>query len=468
MILLVLAAFGLIAGVTILQYREEVAAYHRDRLERKEDAIREHINYVLRTTTFDVVPKNIPYIFRDKIYEIANIHNLQINLYDLNGNLLKTSKESFATDTLVTKVKDSILMRVKNAADKRYVVQKVENNQIFQSSYSYLTDAKFKPLLILNIPYLQEEDFIQREHYEFLKRLGQVYLFMLIIAVALSYFISSYITKSLKSVSDKMYKIRLGGRDQKITVKQAGVEIYNLVTAYNSMVDKLEESAAKLAVGERENAWREMAKQVAHEIKNPLTPMRLSVQSLEHRFDPSDPEAKRKISDFCKSMIQQIDTMSSIASAFSNFSDMPAQKNETINVVKVVKLALEIFDEQYILFKPSTDKITAKFDRTQLIRIVTNLVKNGIQAVSEGTTPKILVQLDQNANEVILTVSDNGVGITEDNKNKVFEPQFTTKSSGMGLGLAMVKNIVESKKGKISFVSKPGKGTVFTVVIPKD
>ncbi|PJB13172.1 MAG: two-component sensor histidine kinase [Flavobacteriales bacterium CG_4_9_14_3_um_filter_40_17] len=467
MIVLVLAAFVLIAIVTIIQYKEEVSDYHKDRLERKEEAIKENINYVIRTTTFEVVTNQIPLIFKDKIFEIANIHNLQINLYDLEGKLLKSSKESFSIDSIQQIIPPDVLKKLINNPDKRYVDKIIDGKRVFQSSYSYLTDTKFKPLAILNIPYLEEEDFIAREHYDFLARLGQVYLFMLIIAILFAYLISTYITKSLKTISDKMYRVRIGERNQKIEVRHAGEEIHNLVSAYNSMVDQLEESAAKLAAGEREHAWREMAKQVAHEIKNPLTPMRLSVQSFEYRFNPEDPDVKEKTIDFCRSLIQQIDTMNAIASAFSNFSNMPAQNSELINMAKVVKLALDIFSEDYIRFQIDSDNIPIKFDRTQMIRIVTNLVKNGTQAVSEINQPKILVQIQEKQDAVILTVSDNGIGISELNRDRVFEPQFTTKTSGMGLGLAMVKTIIENYGGTISFVSKPEKGTVFTVVLPK-
>ena len=236
------------------------------------------------------------------------------------------------------------------------------------------------------------------------------------------------------------------------------------------MIDELEESAVKLATSEREQAWREMAKQVAHEIKNPLTPMRLSVQSFQRKFNPEDTDINQKVDEFSKTLIQQIDTMSSIASAFSNFAKMPAQQNETLNVVKIVKLALDIFNEDYIQFKADDDEIIAKFDRTQLIRVVTNLVKNGIQAIPENSnkTPEVIVEVKNANNFVHIIVSDNGKGITEENKPKVFEPKFTTKSSGMGLGLAMVKNIVETYNGNITFTSQEGLGTSFKVSFPKE
>lgn len=234
------------------------------------------------------------------------------------------------------------------------------------------------------------------------------------------------------------------------------------------MIDELEASAVKLATSEREQAWREMAKQVAHEIKNPLTPMRLSVQSFQRKFDPSDENIHQKVDEYSNTLIQQIDTMSSIASAFSNFAKMPAQKSENLNVIHIVKLALDIFNEDYISFEAEKEEIIAKFDRTQLIRVVTNLVKNSIQAIpEEKENPRIKVAVFSVGDEVKITVEDNGNGIAEDTKSKIFEPKFTTKSSGMGLGLAMVKNIVETFKGSITFTSQEGKGTTFTVAFPK-
>ena len=287
-------------------------------------------------------------------------------------------------------------------------------------------------------------------------------------AVGLAYILSKYITKSLKTISDKINATRLERRNQKIEIDSATEEISTLVNSYNSMIDELEESAVKLATSEREQAWREMAKQVAHEIKNPLTPMRLSVQSFQRKFDPSDENIHQKVDEYSKTLIQQIDTMSSIASAFSNFAKMPAQKNEMLNVVEIVNLSLDIFNEDYIEFSSNKKKIIAKFDRTQLIRVVTNLIKNGIQAIPEGKSPKIVVKVQEENEQVEITVSDNGIGISEENKPKIFEPKFTTKTSGMGLGLAMVKNIMETYNGNITFTSELEKGTTFRVSFPKE
>lgn len=469
MILLVLGASILIVGVTVYQYKLESEAYHRERLERKEQAIRENIKFVLESTTHVVSTEKMPVILKEggKIYEISQVHDMQIHVYDLEGRLLIKSNESFFRDTSNVQIPQHILEKLEASSKKRFLRKSEVNGQKFQSSYTYLNDNQFKPLAILYLPYLQDDEMLNKDLNDFLILMGEVYLFMLVLAILMSYFLSKYITKSLKLVSEKIVQTRLDKRNQKIEVENASEEIYTLVAAYNSMIDELEESAVKLATGEREQAWREMAKQVAHEIKNPLTPMRLSVQSFQRNFNPNDPNIDQKVKEYSDTLIHQIDTMSAIASAFSNFAKMPAQQNEILNVPKIVKLALDIFNENYIVFSSEKEEILAKFDRTQLIRVVTNLVKNATQALQDVEDPRILVRVEEQGEMVCIIVSDNGIGIAEENTEKVFEPKFTTKSSGMGLGLAMVKNLVETYGGSITFTSKRNKGTIFTVKFPK-
>ena len=479
MILLVLLASVLISAVAIYQYKEQSEDYHKERLERKEENIQTHLKRVLngRQNTWEVKTENIPLIFKEEIYNVADIHKLQINLYNLEGDLLITSKAGLQDNNvakcLTAEVMNALTQNIEfnNAseiAQHRYVDKHKENGETFQSSYTYITDNRSKAIAILNIPYLEKDDFLSKELQEFLQRLGFAFMLVLLTAVGIAFLLSKYITKSLKTISDKINTTRLEKRNERIDVDDTSEEISTLVNSYNSMIDELEESAVQLAKSEREQAWREMAKQVAHEIKNPLTPMRLTVQNFQRKFNPEDENIHQKLDEYSKTLIQQIDTMSSIASAFSNFAKMPAQQNETLNVVKIVKLALDIFNEDYIIFSTDSDEIIAKFDRTQLIRVVTNLVKNAIQAIPEDKTPKIVIHVSQNNGDVLITVADNGLGVAEENKHKVFEPKFTTKTSGMGLGLAMVKNIVDTYKGSVSFVSEKNKGTTFKVSFPKE
>ena len=468
MILLILLASILIAAVTIYQYKEQTNEYNKGRLERKEESVKSAINYWLNSgNTFPLEEKNLPHIFKDKIYEISNIEKLEINIYFLNGELAKSSHSGFVKSDAPLKLSDSILDEISLSFKHLIVSAKTIGSNSFQSSYSYITDNKFKPIGIVNLQYVQDNTVQDRDLGEFLIKMTYVYILMFAIAILLAYFISSYITRSIKAVTDKMSHTRLNKQNEKIILKDASTEIFTLVNAYNAMIDELEESAIKLAKGEREQAWREMAKQVAHEIKNPLTPMRLTVQSFQRKFDANDPKIDDKINEFSKTLIHQIDTMSSIASAFSNFAKMPTQKREELNVVEVVKHALDIFTEDYIFYFTKQKSIIAKLDKTQLIRIVTNLVKNATHALDDIENKKIEVSVSEDNGNVIIKVADNGKGISDADKERVFEPKFTTKSSGMGLGLPMVKNIVEAYNGTINFITQVNKGTSFKIVLPK-
>lgn len=467
MIVLIIVASVLLATISIFQFKNEAKKYHQERLDRKEDAIKENINYVLSNTTYPLTPNNLSLIFKDKIHELSDIHNLEINIYSLDGKLLKSSKSKFSIDPVSPPIPKYIVKLVQSSVEKRYIDIKTIDGKKNRSSHSLIKDDKFKPLGILNLPYVEDDSYYQTELQNFLMRLAQVYTFMLLVAFAVAYFLSSYITKSLKTISDKLSETSLNQKNEKIVLEASSKEINLLIKAYNAMVDELEESALKLAQSEREEAWQEMAKQVAHEIKNPLTPMRLTVQSFQRKFDPNDPNLKQKINDYSETLIQQIDTMSSVASAFSNFASMPAQQNETLNVVDVVELTMDIFNEEYIHFEAEEHEIISKIDRTQLIRIITNLVKNAIQSIPENQEKKaIAVKIKKQNNTVLIVVTDNGIGIAVEDFNRIFQPKFTTKTSGMGLGLGIIKNIIENYKGTITLESQKGKGTIFTVSLP--
>ena len=467
MIMLVVVASVLIAGVTIYQYNEQSQDYHRLRLERKEAQLISSINYVLKETTWEVKTENLPLIFRDKIYEIANIHNVNFNLYDLKGDLIKMSKPNFENNTIEPQLSIEVFNKLNQSVSKRFVEKIKRFGEDYRSSYMMFTDNNAKPLGVLNVPYFDDDSLNYGELKAFLIRLSYAYVIMILVAIAFAYFVSKYITKSLQTIRDKMKGTRLEKRNQKIELVGASLEVSALVESYNNMIDELEESVQTLATSEREQAWREMAKQVAHEIKNPLTPMRLSVQSFQYKFDPQDPDIHKIVDEYTKTLIQQIDTMSSIASAFSNFAKMPAQKLEFLNVVEVVELTLDIFPASDIKFISKESEIIANFDRSQLIRIITNLVNNAVQSIPEGRGPKISIHLFSDDNDVVIEVKDNGAGITKAIVDRIFEPKFTTKTSGMGLGLPMIKNMIDTYNGSINFSSVIDEGSQFTVRFPK-
>jgi nitrogen fixation/metabolism regulation signal transduction histidine kinase len=455
----------------VFQYKEEAEDYHKQRLLRKEKAVKSHIVSILNNTTFEVKPDKIPYIFKENnfISELSKVHKMPINIYDLNGNLLISSRKYFGNskkDSL-QKIPLSIIDKIDKSPTKRFVIKKNNKKFDYQSSFSYIYDRKYKPIAVLNLPYLADSTFYKDELREFLKSLAKIYVVLFLLATLLSYILSRYITKSLSTINQMLQKTSLEGKKQKILLNNPNEEINELVNSYNSMVDKLDESAKKLAQTEREQAWREVAKQVAHEIKNPLTPMRLNIQSFQMTFDPSDPDIKNKFNEFSNMLIQQIDLMSNIASGFSNFAQLPKAQMIEYDLVDVVKNSIMLFDPEIVHFTSTKEKLLWKFDKEQIMRVVTNLVENALQSIPQNKTPNVQVIIEETKDKIFIKVKDNGSGIPDEVKNHIFEPKFTTKSKGMGLGLAIVKRIIENHGGIIYFKTKINKGTTFIIEFKK-
>jgi len=290
---------------------------------------------------------------------------------------------------------------------------------------------------------------------------------MIFIAILVAFFMSRFITFPLEKIKQKIDQAGIMKSNEKIYLTNASKEIDSLVNSYNVMVDSLKINLKKLAESERKQAWQEMAKQVAHEIKNPLTPMRLNIQSFQKGFNPSDDQNQKKINEFSKILIEQIDTMSKVANSFSDFASLPSANRERLDIVEISKLAIDIFEKKIIKFSHPSKPIIHSIDRNQWIRVMTNLIQNSLQAIPKHRKPEIKVSLEEKVNEIKIVVSDNGTGIEVYDKSKIFEPKFTTKTGGMGLGLGIVKNIIESLEGTIEFKTKKNKGTEFIIKLKK-
>lgn len=287
----------------------------------------------------------------------------------------------------------------------------------------------------------------------------------------MTYFLSKIVTRPLEMLKEKLSLLSLGNKNEKIEYFQDD-EIGNLVEVYNNKVDELMISAQLLAKSERENAWREMARQVAHEIKNPLTPMMLSSQYLYKLWKENDPDFDSHIKNYIAMMTTQIDTLSDIATSFSNFAKMPVANNSNINLIDVIKTSIDFYNqqEQIVSFYSDADIITVFADKSLLSRVFNNLIKNSIQAFSILNDDKKQLKININCklnsdNTVIIDIIDNGPGISNEVKNKIFLPNFTTKSSGMGLGLAIVKNIIDNMEGTIENIECLS-GAMFRIVLP--
>ena len=462
MTLIVVATFVLISVITIPQFKTQSDKYHSKRLERKEAQIQRSIAYFSKEAGEKINNEEFDSILAEKIYEVSDVQSVKFSIYGIDGKLINSTLPKKEINTINT----DLLNRILNQNDSKIIEITQMDDIQYRSSYSLIIDDNFNPLWILNLPYYDDDNLNSYELESFLIILGEVYFFLLILSIIISYFVSQYMTQAVSQIALKMKQTRLDKRNSKIKIKARSKEVKSLVESYNNMVEMLDKNVKELSKSNKEQAWRQMAKQVAHEIKNPLTPMKLSVQSFERNFDEKEDKNEEKVQEFTQTIIQQIDTMSSIASAFSNFSEMPIQQGDKTNIVKAIKLALEIFKDENITFKSDFDKIIINIDKPQIVRIMTNLIKNSIQACQNVSSPKISVTLKQKENVVEIRVKDNGQGIPKEIRPNIFEPNFTTKSSGMGLGLGMVKNLVNSYDGKIDFETKIQKGTTFKITFP--
>ena len=461
MTVIVVATFVLISLITIPQFKTQSEKYHSKRLERKEAQIQRSIAYFSQETSTQLNPKKLDSILSEKIYQVSDVQSVKFSIYSLDGNLINSTLPK----NEISFINKELLNKIISQKDSK-IIEITQKDQVqYRSSFSLILDDNFNPLWILNLPYYDDDNLNSYELESFLIILGEVYFFLFILSIIISYFVSQYMTKAISEIALKMKQTRLDKRNSKIKINARSKEVKSLVESYNNMVDMLDKNVKELSKSNKEQAWREMAKQVAHEIKNPLTPMKLSVQSFERDFR-NDKKNKDKVEDFSQTIIQQIDTMSSIASAFSNFAEMPTQQGEKLNIVKAVRLSLEIFKEKHIVFKSNEDKIIINIDRPQIVRIMTNLIKNAVQACENTNSPSIKVSIKKMSKTVSISVRDNGNGIPLNIRKNIFEPNFTTKSGGMGLGLGMVKNLVNSYEGKIDFESKVNKGTTFKITFP--
>ncbi len=458
MITLVFISFLLIGVSTNFQISESSYYYHELRLDRKESQLQRAISYELLNNDKNSINSQK---FRDQIFKISDIQKITFSVYDLNGNLIQSTFGENALSTISEE-----LIRELNSSEKNKVVKiKKNRDKQVRESYSIIFDSSSEPIWILNLPYVDDDKLNVYELRSFILNIVQVYILLFVLAIIISYFVSSYITNPISEIVYKMKQMKIDKLNKKINLEVTSREMFTLVNSYNNMVEKIDYNVKQLSKSQRELAWREMAKQVAHEIKNPLTPMKLSVQNFRIKFDPNDPNIENKLDEYSKTLIQQIDVLSSISSAFSSFAELPAQKNEKIDLISTVKLCLEIFNERNVIFQSDLNKLEILFDRTNLIRIINNLVKNSIQATSEINYPEIIVRVKKNIKYAIIEIKDNGTGIPNSLKEKIFEPSFTTKTKGMGLGLSIIKNLIVNYQGNISFQSKKGE-TIFKIKIP--
>ncbi|MBN8835930.1 MAG: HAMP domain-containing histidine kinase [Sphingobacteriia bacterium] len=404
-----------------------------------------------------------------KIADIAESHAADVNFYDLNGKL-KVSTQPY----IYNKYLLSQRMNPKAYYELAYL-QKAKFSQTehigklsFLSLYIPVIDENGKTSAYLNIPYLNSQEELNQEISGFLATLINLNAFIFLLAGAIAYVVTNRITSSFGIISKKMKELSLGKVNEPIEWNKQD-EIGELVNEYNVMVSKLDESVKALAKAERESAWREMARQVAHEIKNPLTPMKLSIQYLQKNLEKESDHIKTLSNNVAGMLVEQIDQLSKIAGDFTLFANINNANPQKINILETIEsvVNMQLMDTSVnILLEKGKDSSIVYVDKTQMSRLFTNLIKNAIEAAKGTEKTEIRITVKQTDKTVLIAIADNGAGIPQTLVHKIFTPNFTTKSSGTGLGLAICKGIVENANGSIWFETKLSQGTIFYVQLP--
>jgi nitrogen fixation/metabolism regulation signal transduction histidine kinase len=339
----------------------------------------------------------------------------------------------------------------------------------YVSGYAPFYNIDNELLTYVNLPYFRMQSILAREISGIIVAVINFTLLLIVLATGLAVIISQRLTAPLAMLSSRLASVELGKKSEHLSYK-GNDEVGDLVRQYNRMVDELEQSAQKLANSEREYAWREMAKQIAHEIKNPLTPMKLNVQQLFKSWTDGVPGFEERLERFTRNQIEYIDNLSSIASAFSSFARIPVANPVELDLLEQIRITMELFKSSdgitFRISAPHSDRFIINADKEQVNSIFSNLIKNAIQSIPPGKAGVIKVNLKRKGDRILVSVCDNGCGIPESLKSKMFTPNFTTKSSGTGLGLSIVKRNVENAGGTIWFESEAETGTCFHIEFP--
>lgn len=466
-IALVLGSFLIIGLVTVTFFSQSSDTYHSSRLNRKVSTIQQDIQRDLAK-----YPRNWPSEFDlgGLVVSTSNIHNMDINYFDLEGRLLSSSTRFIFDRNIVAPFMNPIALKaLKQPTVTSVFIDEKIGELGYRSAYVPLRNGQREIIAYLGLPYYSEGRNLRTDLYDFMGTLLNVYVLLLLVAGVIAIVVANSVTNPIAKIGEKLSRFELG-QSEPLEWKNKD-EIGQLIAEYNQMIRKLEESTTKLKQSEREGAWREMAKQVAHEIKNPLTPMKLSIQHLM-RVQQTQPErAAEMMEKVSGNLIEQIENLSRIASEFSNFAKMPRANRQVLQLNEVINSVYQIFretpDDSELLYMELPEQTVEVFaDKGQIIQVLNNLIKNAIQAIPDDRQGMITLKLIPKEDIAYILVEDNGSGIPDAMIEKVFSPNFTTKTSGMGLGLAISKNIIDATGGQIYFKTKANQGTTFYIELP--
>jgi two-component system, NtrC family, nitrogen regulation sensor histidine kinase NtrY len=440
-----------------------------DNLKDKARSIRIEVEHKLADKAI-LTNELKPYI-QSLLIKFNDVFATDINLFDVQGNLLGSSREKIFAEGLISRKMNTYAYREMVLHKKTLLIHEEQIGELnYLSAYIPFKNNQGTIIAYINLPYFARQSELSDEISSFLMAFINIYLLLIAITIIFTFIISDMIAKPLILIREKIRMVKLGASNERIQWMGYD-EISDLVNEYNRMIDELELSAEMLARSERESAWREMARQVAHEIKNPLTPMKLSLQHLEKTMEGDRERWKEQFTKYARVMHQQIESLSEIASAFSDFANMPKVRLQQISLQSAVDHAVALFEgypeAKFDLRMSRQQQSLVLGDAEQLNRLFINLISNAVQARREGNGITVSVDLHDRGDHWEMQVHDDGKGIDQEIQDKIFLPSFTTKSSGMGLGLAIARSITESMGGTIAFASDAATGTTFTVKFPK-
>ncbi|MBS1772701.1 MAG: HAMP domain-containing histidine kinase [Bacteroidetes bacterium] len=470
---IVLVSFCIIGTVTTLYFTSQYGQNNRKKLlsemQLTERSVMQYLIQNYGGTGIDAFNKavNNP-DFKYKISEIASGQKIDVNIYGASGILAATSQDNIYDRALLARImRPEAYIELSKRNSPLLMQDESVGLLSYLSCYVPIRDEGGTAIGYINIPYFSSQKELRYQISNILVALINLYAFIFLLSGLFTVFITQWITRSFSIVINRFEKINLSQNE--LIEWPYDDEIGVLVKEYNKMVKNVEENAVLLAKSEREGAWREMAQQVAHEIKNPLTPMKLNIQYLQQALKSNYENIGELTAKVSESLIEQIDNLSYIASEFSNFAKMPEAKPENIDINTVITKAAELYlneDAVKMIIEQPEENLFVFADRSQLLRVFTNLLQNAVQSIPEDKVGEVIVDIKKENKTVLIAITDNGTGISKEVVDKIFEPYFTTKSSGTGLGLAMTKKIIEFWKGKIWFETEEGKGTTFFITLP--
>lgn len=467
-ITVVLISLVVVAAGTIYYNSREYISRHQDDLNEKMQAIAEEINMRLSAVN-DFTPDIRNWLWNE-LSEMSNIFLTDINIYGTDGKLIASSRPEIINRGIISdRMNSRAFYELTENYRIRYMQPEKIGNLAFLSVYEPIINNQGSYLGFINLPHFSRGDELRQEISTFIVAFINLYALLFFGSVIVAVLLANKITLPLSLIREKLRGIQLGKKNELINYS-GDDEIGALVKEYNRKVVELAGSAELLARSERELAWREMAKQVAHEIKNPLTPMKLNIQYLQRAKAENGPHYDEFFDRVTRTLIEQIDTLSDIATEFSNFAKIPDTKNEIFNLVERIEDVVALFESnnqiKFTLDLHELTEVLIDADKEQLSRVLINLVKNAMQSIPPNRKGKVIISLSKNDDYAIITVRDNGTGIPEEIRPQMFQPNFTTKTSGMGLGLAIVMKIVETFHWRIWYETAIGKGTAFYIELP--